>query len=291
MASPEVTDDGKYLIITISKGTDDKYRVLYRPLDRPDAPLVHLVGDFEADYSFIDNDGPVFWFKTNKDAPRGKVVAIDTRDPAPGRWVELIPQAAETLEQGLGGRRSLHRRLPEGRAHGRPRHRPERPPRPRGRVPRPGHGRRVRRQAEGQGDVLRLHLVHHPDDDLSLRRRDRDQHGLAAAQARLRPGRLRDDAGLLPEQGRDQGPDVPQPQEGPEARRHDPDAPLRLRRVQHPAHARRSARRSWPGWRWAACSPCPTSAAAASTARSGTRPARSSRSRTSSTTSSPRPSG
>ncbi|MHB1559451.1 MAG: prolyl oligopeptidase family serine peptidase [Isosphaeraceae bacterium] len=97
MASPDVTDDGKYLVVTLSRGTDSKYRVLYRPLDQPDAPLVHLVGEFEAEYSFIDNDGPVFWFKTNKDAPRGKVVAIDTRDPAPSRWVELIPQADETL--------------------------------------------------------------------------------------------------------------------------------------------------------------------------------------------------
>ena len=53
----------------------------------------------------------------------------------------------------------------------------------------------------------------------------------------------------------------------------------------------RSARATWPGWRWAASTPCPICGAAASTARSGTRPARSSRSRTSSTTSSPRPSG
>jgi prolyl oligopeptidase len=98
-AAPIVTDDGKYLILTVSKGTDAKYRVLYRPVDQPDAKPIHLVGDFEAEYDFVDNDGPVFWFKTNKDAPRGKVVAIDTRNPDPKNWVELIPQAAETLEQ------------------------------------------------------------------------------------------------------------------------------------------------------------------------------------------------
>jgi prolyl oligopeptidase len=98
-ASPNVTDDGKYLILTVSRGTDDKFRVLFRPLDRSDDKPVHLVGEFEADYDFIDNDGPIFWFKTNKDAPRGKVVAIDTRNPEPGHWVELIPQAAETLQK------------------------------------------------------------------------------------------------------------------------------------------------------------------------------------------------
>ncbi len=97
-ADPTVTEDGKYLVLTIGKGTDDRYRVLYRPLDQPDAEPTHLVGEFDADYSFLDNDGPVFWFRTNKDAPRGRVIAIDTRHPEPANWKELVPQADETLE-------------------------------------------------------------------------------------------------------------------------------------------------------------------------------------------------
>jgi prolyl oligopeptidase len=86
------------VIFTVGKGTDDKYRILFRPLEDEDAEPAHLVGDFDADYTFIDNDGPVFWFRTNKDAPRGRVVAIDTRTPRPEHWKELIPQADETLE-------------------------------------------------------------------------------------------------------------------------------------------------------------------------------------------------
>ena len=92
-----VSEDGHYLVITVSKGTDDKYRILYKDLTKADAKPVELIDNFEAEYSFLDNDGPVFWFKTNKDAPRGRVIAIDTRDPAPGKWVEVIPEAAETL--------------------------------------------------------------------------------------------------------------------------------------------------------------------------------------------------
>ena len=57
-ADPTVTDDGEYLILTLGKGTDDKYRILYRPLDEPDAEPVHLVGNFDHEYTFIDNDGP-----------------------------------------------------------------------------------------------------------------------------------------------------------------------------------------------------------------------------------------
>ena len=100
-ADAQVSEDGKVLVLTVGKGTDDKHRVFYRPVDDPDATPKHLVGEFDAEYSFLDADGPIFWFKTNRDAPKGRVVAIDTRDPAPARWRTLIPEVAETL-QGVG---------------------------------------------------------------------------------------------------------------------------------------------------------------------------------------------
>ncbi|WP_373926477.1 prolyl oligopeptidase family serine peptidase [Paludisphaera borealis] len=105
-AAPKVTDDGAYLILSIAKGTDAKHRVLFRPLADAQAAPTHLVGEFDAEYEFLDNDGPVFWFKTNKNAPRGRVVAIDVRNPQPERWVELVPQAEETLDgvDVVGGR-------------------------------------------------------------------------------------------------------------------------------------------------------------------------------------------
>ena len=104
-AIPTVTDDGRYLILTIGKGTDNKYRILYRLLDQAGQKPVHLVGEFDADFTFIDNDGPVFWFRTDKNAPRGRVIAIDIRKPEPENWVDLIPEQAETLEHAdmIGG--------------------------------------------------------------------------------------------------------------------------------------------------------------------------------------------
>ena len=49
---------------------------------------------------------PVFWFSTDHDAPRGRVIAIDTHRPAPENWRELIPTATETLQHisAVGGR-------------------------------------------------------------------------------------------------------------------------------------------------------------------------------------------
>jgi prolyl oligopeptidase len=93
-----VTDDGRYLIIEVSEGTDTRTRIYYRDLEKPDGPVVELLNDFDAAYSFIDNVGTIFYFRTELNAPRGRVIAIDTAQPARANWKEIIPQSADRLE-------------------------------------------------------------------------------------------------------------------------------------------------------------------------------------------------
>lgn len=92
-----VSDDGNYLIITATQGTERKNRVFYKDLRQKNTKVVGLLEAFDASYSFIDNDGPVFFFKTDNKAPKSRVIAIDTRKPAPADWKEIVPQSAETL--------------------------------------------------------------------------------------------------------------------------------------------------------------------------------------------------
>ena len=92
-----VSDDGNYLIITASQGTERKNRVFYKDLRQKNAKVTGLLEEFDASYSFIDNDGPVFFFKTDNKAPKSRVIAIDTRKPAPADWKEIVPQSEETL--------------------------------------------------------------------------------------------------------------------------------------------------------------------------------------------------
>jgi prolyl oligopeptidase len=99
--SSEVSEDGRWLIIGTWKGTDHRYRITYRDLEEPYGMPIDLIDDFENEYSFIGNDGPVFYFKTDRDAPRRRVIAIDTRKPQRSEWKEIIPQAKENL-QGVG---------------------------------------------------------------------------------------------------------------------------------------------------------------------------------------------
>ncbi|MEZ2228445.1 prolyl oligopeptidase family protein [Microcoleus sp.] len=108
--SAGVTEDGKYLIISVWRGTDPQNLIFYKDLTAPESAVVELINEFEAEYNFIDNDGSVFWFKTDLNAPLGRVIAIDINNPpAPsldkegiqGGFTEIIAEAAETLE-GIG---------------------------------------------------------------------------------------------------------------------------------------------------------------------------------------------
>jgi prolyl oligopeptidase len=93
-----VTDDGHWLIITVTRGTDPKNCIFYRDLTKPDAPIVELLPGFEADFSFIDNDGSVFFLQTDLDAPLRRVIAIDVNQPGRENWKELIGETKDTLE-------------------------------------------------------------------------------------------------------------------------------------------------------------------------------------------------
>lgn len=90
-----VSEDGRYLIITTWKGTDDKYRVVYKDLLEPYGMPIDLIDNFDHEYTFIGNEGPVFFFQTELEAPRKRVIAIDIRKPH--LLKELIPEAKETL--------------------------------------------------------------------------------------------------------------------------------------------------------------------------------------------------
>ena len=99
----EVTDDGRYAVLHVWLGTDRRNRVYYLDLKDARRPkvtgeVVRLLDDFDASYAFVGNDGPVFYFLTDLEAPRKRVIAIDTRHPERARWREIIPQGPDVLD-------------------------------------------------------------------------------------------------------------------------------------------------------------------------------------------------
>ncbi len=94
----EVTEDGKYLLIYASAGTDARYRIVYKDLSRQDAKPVTLIDEFKHDYQLAGNDGKVLYFVTTNGAPKGRLVAIDLDKPAVERWRELVPEGEHVLQ-------------------------------------------------------------------------------------------------------------------------------------------------------------------------------------------------
>ncbi|MDO9695170.1 MAG: prolyl oligopeptidase family serine peptidase [Candidatus Latescibacteria bacterium] len=97
----DVTESGDYLIISIWKGTSPQNLLFYKDLRDPAAKVVEMLGEFEAEYGFVEHDAGVFYLTTDLDAPRKRLVAVDTANPAKDAWFELIPQKDITL-QGVG---------------------------------------------------------------------------------------------------------------------------------------------------------------------------------------------
>jgi prolyl oligopeptidase len=93
-----VTDDGNYLIFTVTQGTDPRKRVFYRRLADDNAPVVELLNDFDAAYEFLDNVGSLFYFRTDLEAPRYRVIAIDVTRPQREHWREIIAPSEDKLE-------------------------------------------------------------------------------------------------------------------------------------------------------------------------------------------------
>ena len=93
----QVSDDGRWLVVTSSSGTDDRYEVALVDLQRPEADPMVVVPGFENDYSYFGNLGSRFFFTTNDGAPLKKVVSIDIAAPDAG-WTTVIPEREETLQ-------------------------------------------------------------------------------------------------------------------------------------------------------------------------------------------------
>ena len=105
----EMTEDGRYLVIHVWEGTADENGIFYKDVEK-DGKVVELLAGFDAAYHFIHNAGSLFYFFTDLDAPRGRVIAIDVNSPKKALWKEIIKETDATLEsvESIGGRFVAH---------------------------------------------------------------------------------------------------------------------------------------------------------------------------------------
>ena len=102
-AYASVTEDGDYLIVVLREAYLTN-AIHYRRMDEPDSAIRPLLDDWDAFYSYLANDGETFFFSTNRDAPRRRVISFDINSPR--KWAEVIPESENTLQNisAVGGR-------------------------------------------------------------------------------------------------------------------------------------------------------------------------------------------
>ncbi len=88
----DVTDDGRYLLIYQSEGTDPRNRVFVKDLTKPDAKVEPFLDEFDASYSIVGNDGSTFYVLTDNGAPRKRLVGITQGQESPSAWKTLIAE-------------------------------------------------------------------------------------------------------------------------------------------------------------------------------------------------------
>lgn len=103
MIGAEVSDCGRYLILSPREGCDPVNRLFIVDLQALKDPISGLlpykkiVDDFKAEYEYITNEGSVFTFKTNLDAPNYKLINIDVNNPDPENWATLVTEKSPAV--------------------------------------------------------------------------------------------------------------------------------------------------------------------------------------------------
>ena len=92
------TEDGRYLVMEISKGAEDKNIFFYQDLKTRVAKVVELVSVFEGAYNFLGNEGSRFYFRTTAASPKGRILMIDVTKPARQDWKVIVPEQKDTLQ-------------------------------------------------------------------------------------------------------------------------------------------------------------------------------------------------
>ena len=93
----EVTEDEKYLIISVWEGSASENMIWFKSLEN-DSPVVKLVDNPNAEYNFIDNFGDKLLLLTNLNAPNYRVVLVDLKNPAKENWETLIPEGVSVIQ-------------------------------------------------------------------------------------------------------------------------------------------------------------------------------------------------
>ena len=109
----QVSEDGRYLFVSLVNGTAPRNELYYADLGKPDRPdvtakLEPLYTRNDAEYTVVGVQGSTLYLQTTLHAPKGRIVAASLSDPAPGHWRTVIPEGKGVIQAaGMAGGRII----------------------------------------------------------------------------------------------------------------------------------------------------------------------------------------
>ncbi len=99
----DVSEDGRYLFITMSQGSDNRNRLYIVDLERSQqpnivAPVKPVIEADDAEYAPLGNVGSVVYLRSDLDAPNRRIIAVDLRSPAKPGWKTIVPERKQSIE-------------------------------------------------------------------------------------------------------------------------------------------------------------------------------------------------
>ena len=92
----QMSDDGKYLLITVLYGSAASKTELY-VLNTKSQKIVTITKDVPARFNG-EIGGDTLFVRTNWKAPNNRLLAIDLNNPVQGNWKEIVPEAASVMQ-------------------------------------------------------------------------------------------------------------------------------------------------------------------------------------------------
>ncbi|SQA78109.1 Prolyl endopeptidase precursor [Capnocytophaga ochracea] len=101
--SGTVSNDGKYLFISVANATSGN-KLFVKDLSNPKSSLVTITNNFDGDTGFVNNQGTTLFLETNINAPNGRLVKVDFKNPQPEHWQDAIPETKNVLSITTAGK-------------------------------------------------------------------------------------------------------------------------------------------------------------------------------------------
>ena len=103
----EVSEDGRWLIVSSTEGTDARHEITLIDLATRNARPRRIITGFTHAWDYLGNSGDVFYWRTNNGAPRQRIVSTDISQPTLTIRAIVAEDAATLTSASIVGRQLI----------------------------------------------------------------------------------------------------------------------------------------------------------------------------------------